>query len=226
MTNKTKGLVGAIIMLLASISMFVLSLIRDTVIIAAGIKTYKFLHTANIAVIVLAAIACGVFGFLMFKENLDHKQEEAQKQEKQKTDPLYDEASIIEKLIEVKDETTPSYRKYADQILQQMDAAKNLQDDFVEIVENNNQPIIENIANELFSIRVHMLQDAKSIHRRLIIAKDANVIEAKLNHNDKILNDAEQLVMEAINYIDVKSNPTEIDLHNLTESLKDLMKLI
>ena len=95
-----------------------------------------------------------------------------------------------------------------------------------EIVENNDQPIIQNIAKELISIRVRILQDAKSIYRRLIIAKDAENIEAKLIHNNKLLDDADSLIVEAINYIDVKTSTSEIDLKNLTESLKELIKLI
>ena len=101
-----------------------------------------------------------------------------------------------------------------------------MSDDFAEIVENNDQPIIQNIAKELISIRVRILQDAKSIYRRLIIAKDAENIEAKLIHNNKLLDDADSLIVEAINYIDVKTSTSEIDLKNLTESLKELIKLI
>ena len=41
-----------------------------------------------------------------------------------------------------------------------------------------------------------------------------------------MLDDADSLIVEAINYIDVKTSTSEIDLKNLTESLKELIKLI
>ncbi|MBZ2062905.1 hypothetical protein K1J01_10845 [Streptococcus sanguinis] len=148
-------------------------------------------------------------------------------EEEQRKDPLYDEASMIEKLTDIQGTIeNPEYIDYAKRILKQLLDAKALSDDFAEIVENNDQPIIQNIAKELISIRVRILQDAKSIYRRLIIAKDAENIETKLIHNNKLLDDADSLIVEAINYIDVKTSTSEIDLKNLTESLKELIKLI
>ena len=111
-------------------------------------------------------------------------------------------------------------------MIHQMKSAETLQDDFIEIVENNDLPVIQDIANELQSIQIRMLQDAKSIYRRLIISEEADVIEKKLNDNDKVLKDANKLITEAINYLDVKTPSTEVDLKNLIESLQDLMKLI
>ena len=56
--------------------------------------------------------------------------------------------------------------------------------------------------------------------------EDYDTIDAKISHNRKLLEDADKLIVEAIRYIEVKSNPTDVDLKNLIESLKDLMKLI
>ena len=183
----------------------------------------------NVFVYVALAAAILYTGFAI-KNYLSSKSKELQLvaiEEEQRKDPLYDEASMIEKLTNIQETIDePEYVDYTKRILKQLLAAKTLSDDFVEIVENNDQPIIQNIAKELVSIRVHILQDAKSIYRRLIIAKDGENIESRLIHNDKLLDDADSLIVEAINYIDVKTSTSEIDLKNLTESLKELIKLI
>lgn len=110
-----------------------------------------------------------------------------------------------------------------------MNDIKQLQKEFGEIVEtsdNNALPIINNIFRELMSIRVHILNDAKSIYRRLIIAKDSETIESKLVYNEKLLNDASDLIAEANNYLDEKVPSTNVDLDNLVEALKELNALI
>ncbi len=117
------------------------------------------------------------------------------------------------------------YVFYIDKILSQIKEGEKIQKEFFEISENNSLPILKNIGKELESIRVHLLQDAKSVYRRLRI-EDESKIEDKINHNDIMLNDAKKLLIETINYLDVKTPSTELDLNNLTESLKDLIELI
>ena len=103
---------------------------------------------------------------------------------------------------------------------------RKLENEFIEIQDNNNLPILINISKELKSIRYHLLEDAKSIYKRIVISKETEKIVEKLKHNDKLLEDAENLILEALNYIDIKTSTTETDLKNLTESLQDLIKLI
>ncbi|MBP2620802.1 hypothetical protein DHL47_05515 [Streptococcus panodentis] len=184
------------------------------------------IHTSAYILLVLTVLYAG----FVIKSYISSKSKELRLvafEEEQRKDPLYDETSMIQKLTDIQETIDePEYIDYTKRILKQLLAAKTLSDDFVEIVENNDQPIIQNIAKELVSIRVHILQDAKSIYRRLIIAKDGANIETKLIHNDKLLDDADSLIVEAINYIDVKTSTSEIDLKNLTDSLKELIKLI
>ncbi|KXT86075.1 hypothetical protein STRDD11_00056 [Streptococcus sp. DD11] len=199
---------------------------KDDIIVESGIGTFKMIHTSAYILLVLTVLYAG----FVIKSYISSKSKELRLvafEEEQRKDPLYDETSMIQKLTDIQETIDePEYIDYTKRILKQLLAAKTLSDDFVEIVENNDQPIIQNIAKELVSIRVHILQDAKSIYRRLIIAKDGANIETKLIHNDKLLDDADSLIVEAINYIDVKTSTSEIDLKNLTDSLKELIKLI
>lgn len=199
---------------------------KDDIIVESGIRTFKMINVGAYIALALTIL----YAAFVVKNYVASKSKELQLvaiEEEQRKDPLYDEASMIAKLTDIQGTIDkPEYIDYAKRILKQLLDAKTLSDDFVEIVENNDQPIIQNIAKELISIRVRILQDAKSIYRRLIIAKDSENIEAKLIHNDKLLDDADSLIVEAINYIDVKTSTSEIDLKNLTESLKELIKLI
>ena len=220
------GLVSGGLSILTIILFKLIMFDKDDIIVESGIRTYKMI---NVGAYIALGITILYSGFVI-KTYIASKSKELQLvaiEEEQRKDPLYDEASMIEKLTGIQGTIeNPEYIDYAKRILKQLLDAKALSDDFAEIVENNDQPIIQNIAKELISIRVRILQDAKSIYRRLIIAKDAENIEAKLIHNNKLLDDADSLIVEAINYIDVKTSTSEIDLKNLTESLKELIKLI
>ena len=220
------GLVSGGLSILTIILFKLVMFDKDDIIVESGIRTFKMINVGAYIALGLTILYAG----FVIKSYVASKNKELQLvafEEEQRKDPLYDEASMIEKLTGIQGTIeNPEYIDYAKRILKQLLDAKALSDDFAEIVENNDQPIIQNIAKELISIRVRILQDAKSIYRRLIIAKDAENIEAKLIHNNKLLDDADSLIVEAINYIDVKTSTSEIDLKNLTESLKELIKLI
>ena len=158
-------------------------------------------------------------------QKTQHKAIEEDKRNKL-TNPLYDQRATIEKLTAIQKDLNNPYKDYAKRMLHQMKSAEALQEDFIEIVENNDLPIIQDIADELQSIQVRLLHDAKSIYRRLIIAEETDVIEKKLADNDKVLKYANSLITEAINYLDVKTPSTDVDLKNLIASLQDLITLI
>lgn len=226
--QKTK-IVGAIaggLFLLSLALIFGVNVARDQIIINSGIRSFKSLLTLAKAISGISAIGLGYAGIEAYRATrAQHKAIEDDKHNKI-TNPLYDQASTIQKLKTIQSELDPTYKDYAIRMIHQMKSAETLQDDFIEIVENNDLPVIQDIANELQSIQIRLLQDAKSIYRRLVISEEADVIEKKLNDNDKVLKDANKLITEAINYLDVKTPSTEVDLKNLIESLQDLMKLI
>lgn len=226
--QKTK-IIGAIAggsFLLSLILIFGVSSLQDQIIIASGIRTFKALLTLSKALAGLSLIGLSYTGFTLYQTSkAEHKAIEDDKRNKL-TNPLYDQASTIEKLKAIQKDLEPTYKDYAKRMLQQMKSAETLQEDFIEIVENNDLPIIQDIADELQSIQVRLLHDAKSIYRRLIVAEETDVIEKKLTDNDKVLKDANSLITEAINYLDVKTPSNDVDLKNLIESLQDLIKLI
>ena len=226
--QKTK-IVGAIaggLFLLSLVLIFGVNMARDQIIINSGIRSFKSFLAMAKGLSGISAIGLGYAGIEAYRASrAQHKAIEDDKHNKI-TNPLYDQASTIQKLETIQSELDPTYKDYAIRMIHQMKSAETLQDDFLEIVENNDLPVIQDIANELQSIQIRMLQDAKSIYRRLIISEEADVIEKKLNDNDKVLKDANKLITEAINYLDVKTPSTEVDLKNLTESLQDLIKLI
>ena len=226
--QKTK-LIGAI-----AGSSFLLSLVillgitsnKDPIIIASGIRSFKALLTLAKLLLGGSLIGLSYAGVTVYHtRNAQHKAIEDDKRNKL-TNPLYDQATTIEKLTTIQKDLAPTYKDYAKRMIHQMKSAEALQEDFIEIIENNDLPIIQDIADELQSIQVRLLHDAKSIYRRLIVAEETDVIEQKLADNDKVLKDANSLITEAINYLDVKTPSTDVDLKNLITSLQDLIKLI
>lgn len=229
---KNIGLVGISGLALSLILLFIVNFKRTDLLVSFGSKVFKLFNILAIVILVfsLLTIIASVVMFIMNKQKESTLREIETEQAK---DPLYEEASVVSKLNTLQEryslQTSPEskpYKQAINEILHQLEEAKTLSSDFAEIVENNSHPIIQNIGNELVSIRVHILGDAKSIYRRAIILEDYDTIDEKISHNRTLLEDADKLIVEAIRYIDVKSNPTDVDLKNLTESLKDLMKLI
>ena len=226
--QKTK-LIGAIAggsFLLSLVILLGITSNKDPIIIASGIRSFKALLTLAKLLLGGSLIGLSYAGFTVYRtRNAQHKAIEDDKRNKL-TNPLYDQATTIEKLTTIQKDLAPTYKDYAKRMIHQMKSAEALQEDFIEIIENNGLPIIQDIAEELQSIQVRLLHDAKSIYRRLIVAEETDVIEQKLADNDKVLKDANSLITEAINYLDVKTPSTDVDLKNLITSLQDLIKLI
>lgn len=224
------GYFGAIGFVILSVLLFIISFSsKDNIIIAAGIGLFKFLVALAWIFAILVVVTSIVTTVAKVKVHVDYQRALTNEMEARKN-PLHDENEVILKL-KALDTTLDNvyYLPYATRILKQMDDIKQLQKEFGEIVEtsdNNALPIIDNISRELMSIRVHILNDAKSIYRRLIIAKDSETIESKLVYNEKLLNDASDLIAEANNYLDEKVPSTNVDLDNLVEALKELNALI
>lgn len=226
--QKTK-LIGAIAggsFLLSLVILLGITSNKDPIIIASGIRSFKALLTLTKLLLGGSLIGLGYAGATIYRtQKTQHKAIEEDKHNKL-TNPLYDQASTIEKLTTIQKDLELPYKDYAKRMLHQLKSAEALQEDFIEIIENNDLPIIQDIADELESIQVRLLHDAKSIYRRLIVAEETDVIEKKLADNDKVLKDANSLITEAINYLDVKTPSTDVDLKNLITSLQDLIKLI
>lgn len=199
-----------------------LSTSKDEIIIQHGIGFHKSLSTflfINILLFLLLFI-------LFFSKYISDKHKKLVI-DKQNSNPLLEQEIVLQTINNFRGEVASNSRYvfYIDKIISQIKEGEKIQKEFVEISENNSLPILKNIAKELESIRVHLLLDAKSIYRRLRI-EDESKIEDKINHNDIMLNDAKKLLIETINYLDVKTPSTEVDLNNLTESLRDLIELI
>lgn len=213
------GYFGAIGFVILSVLLFIISFSsRDNIIIAVGIGMFKFLVAVGWIFAILVVVTLIVTTVVKVKVHVDYRRALTDEKEARKN-PLHDENEVILKL-KALDTTLDNlyYLPYAKRILEQMNDIKQLQKEFGEIVEtsdNNALPIIDNIFRELMSIRVYILNDAKSIYRRLIIAKDIETIESKLVYNEKLLNDASDLIVEANNYLDEKVPSTNVDLDNL-----------
>lgn len=208
-------------LILSPILFFILINHKNEIIIRNGIITYKLLNGILIINIILFLITFIGFVFLYLFNKIKQNN-------KNKEDSIdLDENVIINKLKSLKsDSNYLNSIEYINKIIEQINMGRKLENEFIEIQDNNNLPIIINISKELKSIRYHLLEDAKSIYKRIVISKETEKIVEKLKHNDKLLEDAENLILEALNYIDIKTSTTETDLKNLTESLQDLIKLI
>lgn len=223
---KQKILVAFIAFSVFNIVRFLIKLNRSHIIIEFGIKIFnKIITLLNIGII--ASVITLIIIFILTIKTKINQKNEIKIETEAKKDPLYEQKEIIQKLNNlIPTIESEMYLKYIDRLFDQIQKGNELVTDFKQVIDENNQPIIQNIAKELKTIQIHILEDSKSIYRRLIVEKDGETIQSKLDHNDKLLNDADKLIVEAINYIDVKSNSTDVDLKNLTESLKDLIKMI
>lgn len=197
---------------------------KDNIIINMGIKT--FAHMVTLAKLVAGLSSISLFGALagVLATYMNNKKVIEYNEEQKRTDPYYDEGGIISKLESVKYKVKPTYRIYVDHMLTQINTTKDLQLQYAEIIENNDLPIIQDIGDKLAEIRLHVLHDAKSIYRRLVISEDAEVIEDKLSKNDKLISDANNLMVQAIAYLDTKTESNDIDLKNLIKAFQNLLE--
>lgn len=228
--NTLKTKLGVILSIVFGLFAFILYLLfglnKDNTIINHGIGFYNTMNKVIFAFIVLTIVTL-IVTTIQWLMNIVKKNQQTVQLQEAKRDPLYEEPLIQSKLTDLLAKTNKgNYKTYIAVILDQMDEIKELQRSFDDAIEDNHKPIIENIKRELMSIRLHIMQEAKSIYRRLLVEQDDDKIAEKIEHNKKILSDANKLISEALNYIDVTTESTDVDLKNLTESLKELIELI
>lgn len=197
---------------------------KDNIIINMGIKTFARLTILAKVVAGLSGVSLLFSGARVLITHLNDKKVIEHNEEQKRIDPYYEEGEIIRKLDSVSHKVKPTYRTYADRMIEQITTAKDLQGQYVEIIENNDLPIIQDIGDKLAEIRLHVLHDAKSIYRRLVISEDAEVIENKLSKNDKLISDANNLMVQAIEYLDTKTESNDIDLKNLIKAFQKLLE--
>lgn len=197
---------------------------KDNIIINMGIKTFARLTILAKVVAGLSGVSLLFSGARVLITHLNDKKVIEHSEEQKRIDPYYEEGEIINKLESVAHKVKPSYRTYADRMIEQITTAKDLQGQYAEIIENNDLPIIQDIGDKLAEIRLHVLHDAKSIYRRLVISEDAEVIENKLSKNDKLISDANNLMVQAISYLDTKTESNDIDLKNLIKAFQNLLE--
>lgn len=197
---------------------------KDNIIINMGIKTFARLTILAKVVAGLSGVSLLFFGARVLITHLNDKKVIEHNEEQKRIDPYYEEGEIINKLESVTHKVKPAYRTYADRMIEQITTAKDLQGQYAEIIENNDLPIIQDIGDKLAEIRLHVLHDAKSIYRRLVISEDAEVIENKLSKNDKLISDANNLMVQAISYLDTKTESNDIDLKNLIKAFQNLLE--
>lgn len=197
---------------------------KDNIIINMGIKTFARLTILAKVVAGLSGVSLLFSGARVLITHLNDKKVIEHNEEQKRIDPYYEEGEIINKLESVAHKVKPAYRTYADRMIEQITTAKDLQGQYAEIIENNDLPIIQDIGDKLAEIRLHVLHDAKSIYRRLVISEDAEVIENKLSKNDKLISDANNLMVQAISYLDTKTESNDIDLKNLIKAFQNLLE--
>lgn len=227
-TLKTKfGYILSILFGLFAVLIYVIfGLNKDNTIIHHGIEFYKATNKIILVLLVLAVVTL-IVTTIQKVMNMVRKNRQTVQLNEAKKDPLYEEPIIQEKLANLfKTTRKEDYKSTISLILDQMDEIQELQKSFENAIEDNHKPIIENIKRELMSIRLHIMQEAKSIYRRLLVEQNDDKIAEKIKHNDKILADANKLISETLNYVDVTTESTDVDLKNLTESLKELIELI
>lgn len=231
---KSKVILFILMYISASILLYYTDTYQDDIIVNTSFATYKTLRYIILAIFGLNTVF-GALTSMRFLLNRVEENEQIEKEIEESKNPLSEEASVLQKLqniIDNDDDISYDYITYAKQAIKQIEDGKQLIKDYKEITESNedddlaNQPVIQNIGEELVNVRVRLLADAKSIYRRLLIGKDGDTILKKLEANDQILQEANDLVVEAINYIDAKTDSKNLDLESLAKSLKQLVDLL
>ena len=217
-------LVSVLLLMFSLVFWFFVSYSKDNIIIHMGIKTFALMVTLAKLLAGLSSIALLCSGAGVLATLLKNKKVIEYNEEQKRIDPYYEEGEILSKLESVAHKVKPTYRTYADRMLEQINTTKDLQRQYAEIIENNDLPIIQDIGDKLAEIRLHVLHDAKSIYRRLVISEDAEVIENKLSKNDKLISDANNLMVQAIAYLDTKTESNDIDLKNLIKAFQNLLE--
>lgn len=217
-------LVSVLLLMFSLVFWFFVSYSKDNIIIHMGIKTFALMVTLVKLLAGLSGIALLCSGAGVLATHLKNKKVIEYNEEQKRIDPYYEEGEILSKLESVAHKVKPAYRTYADRMLEQIHTTKDLQRQYAEIIENNDLPIIQDIGDKLAEIRLHVLHDAKSIYRRLVISEDAEVIENKLSKNDKLISDANNLMVQAIAYLDTKTESNDIDLKNLIKAFQNLLE--
>lgn len=231
---KSKIILFILIYISASVLLYYTDAHQDDIIVNTSFATYKALRYIILAIFGLNTVF-GALTSMRFLLNRVEENEQIEKEIEESKNPLSEEASVLQKLqniIDNDDDISYDYITYAKRAIKQIEDGKQLIKDYKEITESNedddlaNQPVIQNIGEELVNVRVRLLADAKSIYRRLLIGKDGDTILKKLEANDQILQEANDLVVEAINYIDAKTDSKNLDLESLAKSLKQLVDLL
>lgn len=220
------------------LGLFFIHLNPTDTIVALGIRLFKVVNGILIFQLV-AGLVCLIVPLIVHRQAQKRELVSKELQKELQKDPLHDKDTVVGKLKQLqarmsKDAsfdnlTQPQLKQYHQAVthtLTQIEASEQLLYDFSDIIGSNDQPIIQQIALELNAIQVHILQEARSIYGRALIAEDYDTIEQKLNQNQRLLDDADKLIVEAINYLDVKTHSSEISLNNLIESLRDLIGTI
>lgn len=231
---KSKALMFIMLYISAFVLLYFINANQDDIIVYTSFATYR---TSLYLIYALLAVNT-LFAFMTLISYFSHRFDEIGQSEKEieeSKNPLSEEASVLQKLqniIDNDDDISYDYITYAKRAIKQIEDGKQLIKDYKEITESNedddlaNQPVIQNIGEELVNVRVRLLADAKSIYRRLLIGQDGDTILKKLEANDQILQEANDLVIEAINYIDAKTDSKNLDLESLAKSLKQLVDLL
>jgi hypothetical protein len=231
---KSKALMFIMLYISAFVLLYFINANQDDIIVYTSFATYR---TSLYLIYALLAVNT-LFAFMTLISYFSHRFDEIGQSEKEieeSKNPLSEEESVLQKLqsiIDNDDDISYDYITYAKRAIKQIKDGKQLIKDYKEITESNedddlaNQPVIQNIGEELVNVRVRLLADAKSIYRRLLIGQDGDTILKKLEANDQILQEANDLVVEAINYIDAKTDSKNLDLESLAKSLKQLVDLL
>lgn len=221
---KTLASISFLLLMFSLVSWFFVIHSKDNIIINMGIKTFALLVNVAKFGAGLSSISLLCAGAGVLVTHINDRKVIEHNEEQKRTDPYYEEGKIISKLESVTHKVKPTYRTYADHMLEQIHTTKDLQLQYAEIIENSDLPIIQDIGDKLAEIRLHVLHDAKSIYRRLVISEDAEVIENKLAKNDKLILDANNLMVQAIAYLDTKTESNDIDLKNLIKAFQNLLE--
>lgn len=219
-------LILAVVATIAIISITIALWDIDGAIIKYGIGFVKFLKALRIANILIYLASTITMLVLAIKKVTDATATEKIRKAVQASNPYPEEPKIIEALTANSTLSTGTYQRYSAGTLAQIQMINEELDNYHTITDSYDYPILESISKELISAKRKTLANAKSINNRVTIQNGADAIERLISDNDNTYIQVKDLVLQAIDYVDVKTPRTDSNLENLTSSLEDLIKTI
>lgn len=193
----------------------------DDAVIRYGYATASRIQTLSNVLLGLFAVMAVLFIVLKVTSKAKTVQVKRQDTLEKKTNPHYDEKTIMEKL-DFLERNEQAYRQDLAEAARHIRQINDCLEDLQELKSSNEYEMLDKISFSMNEAKTQILQNAKSIINRVTVEGDRGEIGKKLENSTTIIKQVKALLNETVNYLDTKSPTTSADLENMTKALQSL----